>query len=101
MRIAPRAMIVLGLLIGSSTCAMAGDFDITWALNDVHFSDGNVATGFFVTNSSVTSIVSYSIVVSGPDTAADFTANVMVDAYLPTTIGAAFNPGFPPIWPYI
>ena len=87
MRTISRGVVILGLLIGCGISAMAGD--ITWTLNQVVFSDGNTATGYFITNSAVNTIEGFSIVVSGPDGGADFTATLMVNAYLPTVIGAA------------
>ncbi len=92
------AMVILGLLLGGCVCATAQE--VTWTLDDIAFDNGNTATGSFVTDYSAPSyaptnyswsFVSFSIVVSGPDTAADFTATKMVDAYLPGTIGFADN----------
>ena len=93
-----KAVIVLGLLIGSSICAMAGPFNggVTWTFNNVNFSNGNTVTGWFVTNYAATQDLGYNIVVSGPAGSQAFTANVFVDAYLPQTIGFALNPGFDP-----
>lgn len=93
MRILARVLLILGLLAGSAIGAMAGSGDITWTLNNIDFSDGNTATGWFITNGAVNQILGFSIVVSGPDSNADFTATQMVNAYLPNEIGAA-NSGF-------
>jgi hypothetical protein len=93
MKIFSKAMLGLGLLMGSGVCAMA---DTIWTLNDIDFTDGNTATGWFITDPSTSIIESFSIVVSGPDSATDFTANVMSSAYLPNEIGAALDPGFSP-----
>jgi hypothetical protein len=82
-----KTLIILVLLIVSSIGAMAGS--IEWTLNDVVFSDGNSAVGYFITNSAVTDILSFDIVVSGPAGGAAFTATQMVSSYLPTEIGAA------------
>src|SRR5579863_4389719 len=90
MKVFSTVMIALGLFVGSGVCAMA---DTIWTLNDVDFSNGNTATGYFITNPTVTAIDGFSIQVTGPATAADFTATVMVNAYLPSEIGIA-NPGF-------
>ncbi|MGC2112155.1 MAG: PEP-CTERM sorting domain-containing protein [Candidatus Korobacteraceae bacterium] len=87
MRILARGLLILGLLIGSGIGAVAGD--ITWTLNNVQFSDGNTATGFFITNGAVNTIEGFSIQVTGPDGGADFVATQMLNAYLPGTIGAA------------
>jgi len=51
MKTIPRAMVILGLLIGCGISAMATD--ITWTLNNVAFNDGNVATGSFTTSSDL------------------------------------------------
>jgi hypothetical protein len=83
-----RVLAVAGLLAGSGVCAMA---DTMWTLNDVYFSDGNEATGWFTTDPTTTIIESFSLMVAGPDTGADFTATQMSSAYLPNTIGFASN----------
>jgi hypothetical protein len=87
MKTVSKALFTLVLLVGSSIVAMAGSID--WTLNDVVFSDGNSAAGYFITNSFVTNILSFDIVVSGPVGGAAFTATQMVDSYLPSVIGAA------------
>ena len=88
MKTAARSIIVFGLLLlAGSIDARAGT--ITWTLHDVVFSNGNVVSGFFTTNSAVTTIDSFSIIVSGPASAADFTATIAVNSYLPNTIGFA------------
>jgi hypothetical protein len=86
MRIFSKALIGLGLLLASGACAMA---DTLWTLNDVYFSDGNQATGWFVTNTAATIVESFSLQVTGPDSATAFTATQMSSAYLPDTIGFA------------
>jgi PEP-CTERM motif len=75
---------ILGLLVGSSTCALA---DIRWDLTNVRFSNGDIATGFFTTNTAVNTIKNFSIVVSGPVSAYDFTATKPVSSYLPNLVG--------------
>jgi PEP-CTERM motif len=95
MKFVSRVMIGLGLLLGSGVCAMA---DIVWTLNDVYLEyphDGgiNEVSGYFITDNSVDTIESFSIDVTGPETAGTFTATQMVDSYLPGVIGIA-NPGF-------
>ena len=97
MKILSRTAIVIGLLIGS--CVGATAQEIQWTLDDIDFSNGNTATGSFVTDYAapswapngpeVWSIVSFSIMVSGPDTASAFTATNMSSAYLPGEIGFA------------
>src|SRR3984957_18241031 len=72
----------LGLLLGSGVCAMA---DTIWTLNDVYFSNGNQATGWFSTDPTSTTIDGFSIQVTGPDTADAFTAAIMPDTYLANT----------------
>ena len=86
MRIVSRALVILGLLVGSASCAMA---DVIWTFNNVQFSNGNVVTGYFITNSAGTMDLGYSIVVSGPDGQQAFTATKFVDSYLPSEIGFA------------
>ena len=75
-------VIALGFAKGSSA-------QVLWTLNDVTFYNGNTATGSFTTNSAGTSILSFSIDLTGPASGAAFTATQMVDAYLPNTIGIA------------
>ena len=86
MKTISKAMIALGLLLGSGTSAMA---DIKWTLSDVAFDNGNTAFGYFWTNDAVNAFGAFNIVVSGPATSAAFTVAIMVDAYLPAEIGAA------------
>ena len=90
MRTVSKAMIILGLLIGSAFSAAA---DTMWTLSDIAFDNGNVATGWFLVNPSLNAYDGYSLTVTGPATAAAFTATIVVDAYLPSTIGFA-GPGF-------
>jgi hypothetical protein len=87
MRIAFKALIVLGLLVASGSYARADD--IVWTFNDVTFTNGNTLTGSFTTNSAVTQVLSVSAVISGPDSADAFTAALVDSAYLPTEIGLA------------
>jgi hypothetical protein len=77
------------LFAGFATCASA---DTVWTLNDVTFSNGNQATGFFTTNPSVTAIDSFSITVTGPATGAAFTVTTMINSYLPGEIGMFSTP---------
>ena len=94
MKIAFKVMIILGLLIVSCFSAMAAPtWDTRWTLVDVTFDNGNVATGSFTVNPTLNGYDSYSITVTGPASAAAFTATIVVDAYLPNTIGFA-GPGF-------
>ncbi len=66
---------------------------VTWTLKDVTFTNGNTASGTFTTNAALNGFVSFSITVTGPAKAADFTATQMVGPYLPSEIGIA-NPLF-------
>jgi hypothetical protein len=91
MRIVSRALVILGLLVGSASCAMA---DVIWTFNNVQFSNGNVVTGYFITNSAGTMDLGYSIVVSGLDGQQAFTATKFVDSYLPSEIGFAGSSWF-------
>ena len=79
-----RLLVIVGLTLGFATCANA---QITWHLADVTFSNGNVASGSFTTDNGVTTYNSINVTVSGPDSAADFTAAAGVDSYLPSLIG--------------
>jgi hypothetical protein len=79
-----KLLITVGLLLGFATCASA---QVTWTLSDVTFDNGNVATGSFTTNATITGVDSFSIVISGPDTAADFTAAAFVTSGFPSKIG--------------
>jgi hypothetical protein len=76
-------MIVLGLLLGCTASAMA---DITWTLSGLTFSNGNVVTGYFVTNDAVIAIDSFDIEITGPT---EFTVASVNAAYLPGEIGIA------------
>ncbi len=85
-----KVLVVVCLLVAGSLGAMA---DTMWTLNDVAFDNGNVATGWFLVNPALNAFDAYSLMVTGPDTAAAFTATIVVDAYLPNTVGFA-GPGF-------
>lgn len=87
MKCLARTMAILMLLIGDCTCAMA-DTEISWTLNNVHFSDGDQVTGWIETNSSGTSVTAYVIDITGP-----ISFPVGEIAYLPYDIGLA-----PPGW---
>lgn len=90
MRTITRAVSWIALLLCCGISAMA---DITWTLNDVAFNDGNVATGYFVTNDSASQYESFSVAVTGPLSSRDFVATIAVDSYLPTELGFSI-PGF-------
>ena len=79
-----KSLAIAGLLFGFATCASA---QVTWTLSDVTFDNGNVANGSFTTNATISGVDSYSIVISGPDTAADFTAVAFVTSGFPSKIG--------------
>jgi hypothetical protein len=88
MKAISKALLVLGLLIGCGITAMAGN--ITWTFNDVVFAfpTGNdVLTGWFATNYAVTMNQGFSIVITGPVGAGNFTALVFDDPALPGIIG--------------
>lgn len=93
------AIVALALLLASGTCAMA---DVEWTLTStagpgVLFTDGDIATGYFLTNYANTEILGFDITVAGPATSADFIANVSVGYSLPAgTITFAYDPGFSP-----
>jgi hypothetical protein len=86
MRATSKAMIILGLLIGSAFSAMA---DTKWTLVDIAFDNGNVANGWFLVNPALNAYDGFSLTVTGPASGAAFTATIAVDAYLPNTIGFA------------
>ena len=50
------------VLLGTSVCALA---DTTWTLNNVTFSDGAKATGFFTLNSTLDGLTDWNIAVAG------------------------------------
>lgn len=81
-----RAIIAAGLLLGIGLPAMA---DITWTLKDVTFDNGNKVSGSFTTNDAVTAVDSFAISITGAAANAEFTPALMVNAYLPNTIGMA------------
>jgi hypothetical protein len=86
MKMITKLLTIAGLAFAFATCASA---DITWTLNDVTFTDGNSATGFFTTDLGITTINSFSIVVGNANPLDSFTAAIMVNAYLPSEIGIA------------
>jgi hypothetical protein len=86
MRNITKLVTIAGLAAAFATCASA---DITWTLNDVTFTDGNSAVGFFTTDNTVDTIDSSSIVVGNANPADSFTVAQMVNAYLPGVIGMA------------
>ncbi len=106
MRLITRAMIILALLVGTGTCAMA---DEVWTLNNVEFDnshfgayDPNALTGTFTTSTvgSTWSVVSFSLTITPIPTAGDtpdpnnvFTIAQVVQSYLPGEIGLP-NAGF-------
>jgi hypothetical protein len=90
MTVLTRLLALAGLLLGFATYTSA---QVTWTLEDVTFSNGNVATGTFTTNSAISAVESFSIVISGPDTAAAFTAAAFVTTGFPNSIGLG-NAGF-------
>ena len=90
MKILTKLLVIAGLLFGFATCASA---QVTWTLSDVTFSNGNVAMGSFTTNAATDDVLSFSIAITGPDTAAAFTVAAMVDTQLPGKIGMG-GPGF-------
>lgn len=85
-----RVLIILGLLVVSAVGAMAGE--IRWTFSDVLFDNGNTATGYFITDSSLI-VQSFSLMVSGPAMSQDFIATQFVQSYLPSQVGFA-NSGF-------
>jgi len=96
MRNVARALAILGLAIGSASCAMAQgiaqDTDVTWTFSNVVFSNGDTVTGDFVTNPGGTGVLSYSIVVNGPTGQQVFTATECC-TFLPNAVGFG-SPGW-------
>ncbi|HEX5226892.1 MAG TPA: hypothetical protein VFW44_04245 [Bryobacteraceae bacterium] len=89
MKIFAKVLLGVGLLLGTGVCAMA---DIVWMVNDVFFtfhSEQNELTGSFTTDDAVTHVESFNLTVTGDLTSGLFTAALMVDSYLPNTIGIA------------
>ena len=90
MKTITRTTIIFGLLIGAALSAMASPaWDVKWTFNDVYFDSGNTVTGWFLINSASGLYDAYSIQVTGPATSQAFTAAIVVDSYLPSTIGFA------------
>jgi hypothetical protein len=79
---------VTGLALGFATCASA---QVTWTFSDVTFNNGAAVTGSFVTNSTVTSVLSFDIGITGPGS---FTAELVDSAYLPGEVGIASDSSF-------
>ena len=86
LRSGARIFLCVIFVFGFAACASA---QVTWTLNDVTFTNGNTASGTFTTNAALSGFLSFSITVTGPATAADFTAAKMVSSYLPSEIGIA------------
>jgi PEP-CTERM motif len=89
MNILTKSLAISGLVFGFATCASA---QVTWTLSDVTFDNGNVATGSFTTNAATDHVLSFSIDITGPDTAAAFTVAAMVDTQLAGHIGLLGGP---------
>ncbi|HEX5228266.1 MAG TPA: PEP-CTERM sorting domain-containing protein [Bryobacteraceae bacterium] len=94
MKIFGKALLGVGLLLGTGVCAMA---DIVWTFNDVVFQQTfwpdttyqNELTGSFTTDDAVTHVESFNLNVTGNLASGLFTPAQMVDSYLPNTIGIA------------
>jgi hypothetical protein len=85
-----RTTLIRVLLVGAALSAMASPaWDVRWTFNDVYFYSGNTVTGWFLINSATGLFGAYSISVTGPATSQTFAASIVVDAYLPNTIGFA------------
>jgi len=87
MKAISRTIVLLTVLLIVGCCTARAD--IKWTLDDVYFTNGNSATGYFITDDAVTTIESFDITVAGGDAAAAFVAAIMVDSYLPNEIGIA------------
>lgn len=95
MQVFSRVALATALLAGCSMFAKADT--ILWTLNDVTFTDGDTATGWFVTDgTNLTDVESFSLEVTGPTTSRDFVANTFDSAALPDEISFALDPGFDP-----
>jgi hypothetical protein len=95
MQVFSRVAVAAALLAGCSMFAKADT--ILWTLNDVTFTDGNTATGWFVTDATnLTDVESYSLQVTGPDLSRDFVANAFQTADLPDEISIGRDPGYSP-----
>jgi len=87
-----RAAVVVAMLTAGTMCSVAGTVT-TWTLNNIKFDNGNVLNGSFSTDLSVPDYITFNVTVTGPATAADFTAVTAVNSYLPGLLGFA-SPGF-------
>jgi hypothetical protein len=90
-------VLCLGAIV--SACSTAAFADVTWTLSDIYFTDGDHATGSFVTNNAGTAVTSYNITVSGPDFFGDFTASEDFTGLLPNEVSFGANGFF--FFPYV
>jgi hypothetical protein len=64
-----KLLTIAGLTFAFATCASA---DVTWFLQDVTFSDGATATGFFTTDPAFDALDNWSVNVSGSSIGANY-----------------------------
>jgi hypothetical protein len=84
MKMFSKAALVIGLMALGSVGAQA---NILWTLNNVSFQNGDSATGTFTTNNAVTSVLNFSLQVTGPASVGDFVAVAFASGSLPGTVG--------------
>jgi hypothetical protein len=70
------------VVLGFATCASA---QTSWTLNDVYFNNGNMASGSFTLSASG-ALTSFSLSVTGTDSAQAFTASVFDTVLLPNAV---------------
>ncbi len=80
------AKLFLCVIFGFAARASA---QVTWTLKDVTFTNDNRASGTFTTNAALNGFLSFSLAVTGSDSAAAFVATQMDDAALPKIVGFA------------
>lgn len=64
-----KILFIAGLAFAFASCASA---DVTWVLNNVTFSDGATAVGFFTTDPGFDTLDNWDINVTGSDLGADY-----------------------------
>jgi len=74
------------VLVSVFSVANRASAQVTWTPNDVTFTSGNTASGTFTTNTALDGFETFSITVTRPAMAADFTATQMDAAALPNVV---------------
>jgi hypothetical protein len=80
------ALVFAGFAMSASA---SPSWEVTWFLNDVTFSNGDMATGYFTTNNSITSIDAIAVVITGPNAFPVTQMPLTYLAYVPSEVGIA------------